>query len=170
MNDRVKLDVARDVVQRLEEAHWLRKRLRGMAIEALVEKAVQDQGPLSEGRIRDLIEFGRIMHAEMAAICTAARRGTPLMGGTLCTTTYPCHECARLIIGAGIRRVVYIDPYPKSQVQTLFGDVVTDDPEGSEGKLLMVPFDGVAPVLFARVFAMSQRDRTIDLDSSSRLS
>jgi cytidine deaminase len=100
------------------------------------------------------------MHAEMAAICTAARRGTAIGGATLYTTTYPCHECARLIIGVGVRRVVYIDPYPKSQVKMLFQRQVTEDPADASGtKVLLVPFEGVGPDLFPYVFQINQRGR-----------
>ncbi|MEJ7655371.1 MAG: deaminase [Chloroflexia bacterium] len=46
------------------------------------------------------------MHAEMSALLDAGRRGVPVQGATLYTTTFPCHNCARHIVGAGIDRVV----------------------------------------------------------------
>ena len=67
----------------------------------------------------DLIEFSRTVHAEMAAIVDAARRGVSVQDCNLYTTTFPCHECAKHIVAAGIRRVVYIEPYPKSQALSL---------------------------------------------------
>lgn len=60
--------------------------------------------------IDDLIEFVRAVHAEMAAITDAARRGIAVAGGVLYVTTFPCHHCARHIVAAGIRRVVYARP------------------------------------------------------------
>lgn len=45
-------------------------------------------------------------HAEANAITNAARVGTPLDGSTLVATHFPCMDCARLIVQAGIRRVV----------------------------------------------------------------
>lgn len=159
-NDRGKLDVVLDVVGRLADAGWLASDRAGVGHRELVSAALAEDGPLRGSRISDLIEFGRIVHAEMAAICTAARRGTSLAGSVLYSTTYPCHECARLIIAAGIRKVVYVDPYPKSQVQMLFADLVTDDPAGAPGsKIQMVPFEGVAPRLFPDVFRINQRER-----------
>jgi dCMP deaminase len=45
-------------------------------------------------------------HAEEKLICMAAQGGTPTLGGTIYTTHYPCASCARMIIQAGITRVV----------------------------------------------------------------
>jgi cytidine deaminase len=73
------------------------------------------------------------------------------------TTTYPCHECARLIIGAGLRRVVYVDPYPKSQVSKMFAREVADSPQ--EGKVSFEPYRGIAPRLYRSVFRMTGRRR-----------
>jgi deoxycytidylate deaminase len=62
----------------------------------------------------NLTEFGRDVHAEMSAIVSAARRGTSTEGAYLYCTTFPCHNCAKHIIAAGIRQVVYVEPYAKS--------------------------------------------------------
>ncbi|WP_300681451.1 deaminase [Nocardioides sp.] len=162
-NDRGKRDVILDVLGRLADDGWLRNDLASQGHHLLAEQALANGGPLRDSRVADLIEFGRIVHAEMAAICSAARRGTPLAGSTLYSTTYPCHECARLIIAAGIQRVVFIDPYPKSQVKMLFGDLVTHDPGDAGGsRVKLVPFDGVAPRLFPEVFRINQRERDSD--------
>lgn len=115
-------------------------------------------GPFSKSRLADLLEFGRILHAEMALICTAARRGTSLADATLYSTTYPCHACARLIIGSGITQVVYIDPYPKSLVPQMYNTEVSED-EQQTNKVAFTAFTGVAPRLFPRVFEMVGRDR-----------
>lgn len=74
------------------------------------------------------------------------------------TTTYPCHECARLIIAAGIGRVVYVDPYPKSQVRAMFRHEVSDS-AGSGSGIPFEPFRGVAPRLYRSVFTMTGRKR-----------
>jgi dCMP deaminase len=47
----------------------------------------------------------RTAHAEQNAIVQAARIGVPLLGATLYCRMTPCANCARSIIGAGIRRV-----------------------------------------------------------------
>lgn len=159
-NDHHKYLVVQDAIQRLDSAGWLSQELSESNPAALATKALSSGGPLEESRVRDLIEFGRIAHAEMAAISTAARRGTPIQGATLYTTTFPCHECARLIIATGISRVVYVDPYPKSQVFDLYGDQVsTAGGSDGNGRLPFVPFHGVSPRLYPSVFAMGGRHR-----------
>lgn len=162
-NDIGKRDVIQDVLRRLKAGGWLAEERATQDDLALVDAAIEKNGPLDGARVTDLIEFGRIAHAEMAAICTAARRGTPLRGSTLYTTTYPCHECARLIIAAGISRVVYIAPYTKSQVRMLFSDLVSHTPVGETTTLVeIVPFEGVAPEMFPIVFRMGDRRRRPD--------
>lgn len=162
-NDVGKRDVIQDVLRRLKAGGWLADFPADLDDVALVDAAIAKDGPLEDARVADLIEFGRIVHAEMAAICTAARRGTPLRGSTLYTTTYPCHECARLIIAAGITRVVYVAPYTKSQVKMLFNDLVSHTPS-TQGRQVVeiVPFEGVAPEMFPIVFRMSGRQRLPD--------
>jgi dCMP deaminase len=52
-----------------------------------------------------------VLHAEANAITKIARSGNNSDGATLYVTTSPCIECAKLIIQAGIKRVVYSDAY-----------------------------------------------------------
>lgn len=161
-NDIGQREVVQDALERLRSAGWISPEYSQVSISELTDRVLRPGGPLEDSRVTDLIEFGRIMHAEMAAICTAARRGTPLRGATLYTTTFPCHECARLIIGAGIGRVVYIDPYPKSQVDLLFSHLISHG-EGLAGveAVEFVPFQGFSPALFAEVFRMRGRSRDL---------
>ena len=48
----------------------------------------------------------RTAHAEANALAQAARTGTSVAGGTLYTTASTCYDCAKLVINAGIARVV----------------------------------------------------------------
>lgn len=162
-NDQQKYMIVQDLLQRLNDAGWFSESTTSKGIEQLTALALDGGGPLRESRVNDLIEFGRIAHAEMAAISTAARRGTPIRGATLYTTTYPCHECARLIIAVGIGEVVYIDPYPKSQVSSMYGSQVdrTGKSPGTADTLPFTPFHGIAPRLFPEVFAMGDRRRDL---------
>lgn len=50
-------------------------------------------------------------HAEQNAICQAACFGVPIEGSTIYVTISPCLTCAKLIINAGIREVVYGGDY-----------------------------------------------------------
>lgn len=52
-----------------------------------------------------------VLHAEANAITKVARSNNSSLGATLYVTASPCMECAKLIIQAGIRRVVYNEPY-----------------------------------------------------------
>lgn len=56
----------------------------------------------------------RTTHAEQNAICEAARMGMSLAGGTLYCQMTPCYTCAKLIINAGIKRVVCTRDYHAS--------------------------------------------------------
>jgi dCMP deaminase len=52
-----------------------------------------------------------VLHAEANAITKVAKSNNSSEGATLYITTSPCMECAKLIIQAGIRRVVFCDSY-----------------------------------------------------------
>jgi deoxycytidylate deaminase len=61
----------------------------------------------------------------------------------LFSTTFPCHMCARHIVSAGIKRVVFLEPYPKSYAEELYADSITFDRLEARIKG-HVPGDGVA--------------------------
>ena len=52
-----------------------------------------------------------VLHAEANAITKVAKSGNSSLGSTLYVTASPCLECSKLIIQAGIKRVVYKDEY-----------------------------------------------------------
>ena len=115
---------------------------------------------MKQTRLLSLIEFGRIVHAEMSALSQAARLGVAVKGATLYTTAFPCHMCMRLVVAAGISRVVYVDPYPKSLASEMYADSITADPDQRDTKLLVEPFRGATWTTFAQVFAGQSRERT----------
>lgn len=53
----------------------------------------------------------RTAHAELNAIANAARAGVPVAGATLYCKFLPCYTCAKMIINAGINRVVAMRDY-----------------------------------------------------------
>lgn len=109
---------------------------------------------LKQTRVRDLIEFSRAVHAEMDAIISVARANkTGLDGATLYCTTFPCHSCARHIVAAGIKRVVYIEPYTKSLALQLHSDAITTS-ETASSKVVFLQYEGVAPKNMIRLFKM----------------
>lgn len=107
---------------------------------------------LKKTPIKGLIEYSRSIHAEMEAIVSAARLGkSGMMGGTLYTTTFPCHNCARHIVAAGIKKVFYIEPYSKSLALNLHSDsisVLSSD----DKKVTFLQYEGVGPSSIIKLF------------------
>lgn len=66
----------------------------------------RDGGDLQNGHC------ARSTHAEQNAIVQAARHGISIEGATLYCTNNPCLACTKLLINAGVRRIVYEDSYP----------------------------------------------------------
>ena len=60
--------------------------------------------------VRDGHEVATV-HAEQNAISDAARRGVSLNGATAYITHFPCINCAKIMIAAGIKRVKYLHDY-----------------------------------------------------------
>ncbi len=65
-------------------------------------------------------ELCRGLHAEQNAIIQAAHLGQSIAGGTLYCTTQPCVICTKMIINAGIKRVVIKESYPDSLAEEMF--------------------------------------------------
>lgn len=57
----------------------------------------------------------RTVHAEAGAIAYAARNGIAVEGATIYCTHSPCLECAKILINAGIRKVIYDQAYRKTE-------------------------------------------------------
>ena len=111
---------------------------------------------ISASKIGETTEYGRMVHAEMNAISDAARLGRSVRDATLYVTTFPCHNCAKHIIACGVSRVVYIEPYPKSRTELLYGDLVSVG-EREERKVEFVHFTGISPSRFVSIFEKSRR-------------
>jgi len=114
---------------------------------------------LKESRISDLTEFGRVVHAEMEALLSCAREGIETVGSTLYCTTFPCHNCAKHLINAGVERVVYVEPYPKSKALELHSDSIDLktqlDTSDSDERVIFEPFTGIGARRFLDLFSMN---------------
>lgn len=69
---------------------------------------LQIQQILKESKIKKITEYGRVVHAEMDALLSCSRSNISTQGATLFVTTFPCHNCAKHIISAGIEKVVLL--------------------------------------------------------------
>jgi cytidine deaminase len=151
-NDERKREIAHDIFGTLSERRMLNTNPNERPEAADVLEAIlrSDLGALTE--------FGRAVHAEMAALLDANRRGAVVLGAKLYATTFPCHNCARHLIAAGVSEVVYVAPYAKSQAFRLHEDAiavaVADPPPG---KVHMRPFVGLAPRAYRAVFEAGAR-------------
>lgn len=70
---------------------------------------LREQLNVPSGKMHELC---RGLHAEQNAIIQAAMKGGGIEGGTLYCTTMPCIICTKMIINAGIKRVVVKESYP----------------------------------------------------------
>jgi deoxycytidylate deaminase len=104
--------------------------------------------------IGDLTEYGRVVHGEMEALMSCARNNISCRGATMYVTTFPCHNCAKHIIAAGVKRVVYIEPYPKSKAFLFYHAEISSKPS-DEKRVIFEPFVGVGPQRFVDLFALS---------------
>jgi dCMP deaminase len=84
----------------------------------------------------DGVTLWYVLHAEANAIMKVARSTNNAHGATLYLTHSPCRECSKLILQAGIRRLVYLDRYK--------------DPSGLEllekGGLLVHRLENIDPI------------------------
>ncbi|HXN23403.1 MAG TPA: anti-phage dCTP deaminase [Candidatus Dormibacteraeota bacterium] len=151
-------EILEKVLDYLKRAQWLNAGKSTLELTQLVELAYDRTQPAipKSAQIRNLIEFGRAVHAEMAALIDAARRGVSVAGCTMYVTTFPCHLCARHIVAAGIKRLVYIEPYAKSRTADLYPDSIAIE-QSSAQKVQFEPFVGVAPKQYMKLFSTVQR-------------
>jgi deoxycytidylate deaminase len=158
-SDRERKAIVADLLNRLSDVDgFLAEEFRKLDGEKRTER-VLGEPHIRDSRVFDIIEYGRVVHAEVAAITGAARRGIPLSGGTLFTTTYPCHDCMRVIVAAGIHRVVYVEPYTKSHGAELQEDSVNVvSIHGRQvGKVSVELFSGISQRRFSDLFSWVHR-------------
>lgn len=152
-----KVSALAEFLCRMKAAGWLADSTKDANPTELAKSIVAGEAKdkFKGSQILSVIEFGRSVHAEMAAITDAGRRGVPLKGSWLYSTTFPCHLCARHIISAGISRVVYIEPYPKSKAHDLYKDSISVNPDQpTVDKVRFEPFVGISPSRFFSLFEL----------------
>jgi len=163
-NDQIKSLFLRDVLARLQRSGWLDDSLAEASEDELLERAMNSS--LRQAELMKVIEYGRSVHAEMAALMDAAKRGIAVEGCTLYTTTFPCHNCAKHIVASGLRRVVYVEPYPKSFAKRLYSDSIWIDGEGGEADAAKAvrfePFVGISYRQYFTLFSTGGAERKVN--------
>jgi len=161
-NQQVKQDMARDALVKLQDS-WLVEKYRKLSAERLSYQALEaTDAPLKGSMISDVIEYGRMVHAEMNAITDAARSRKSTQDSNLYCTTMPCHLCTKLVIASGIKRVVYVQPYAKSLVDELYSDSVAIDQGIQPNKVTFETLKGVTPNGFRIAFRKTSKRKSED--------
>jgi deoxycytidylate deaminase len=117
-----------------------------------------------DSQIMDALEYGRVIHAEMSALTDAARLGISIKGAILYCTTFPCHMCAKHLVAAGLSRIVFLEPYPKSLASDLHADSIRVE-SGDRGKYQNYPFVhfehfyGITPRRYREMFENRRRKK-----------
>lgn len=159
-NEEQKREVVRDLLERLETAEILKLGSKAkMDINDLVDHLTtgnkndkdKTKAALKGAKILDLTEYGRVVHAEMCALCDAARLGRSVHGAILFCTTFPCHNCTKHILAAGVKRVIFMEPYPKSKAKELHSNEIELD-SVNDKKVSFVPFIGISPYRYRDIF------------------
>ncbi len=159
----IKSSMLIELIKIIDQKKWLQDSVSKQGSSTLALDLLKD---LEGTQFLNIGEFSRPVHAEMAALIDAARRGVAVNGHSMYVTTFPCHNCAKHIIAAGIRRVVYLEPYPKSRAFNLYREEIA--PESAEDgdkepanedrdKVAFFAFTGVAPSQYRQLFSMSER-------------
>jgi deoxycytidylate deaminase len=81
-----------EILHILRTNNWLADQKTETDVETLVQSAIfggDDNAILKDAQLMNVLEFGRVVHAEMSAITDAARRGLSVQNATLYCTTFP---------------------------------------------------------------------------------
>lgn len=152
-NDKRKREMLLDIGQKFRKAGLLKDELSDDALlkSRLIERT---DSIIDEAQFMDSLEYGRTVHAEMNALTDAARNGHAVRDCTLFCNTFPCHNCAKHIVASGIKRLVYLRPYPKSYASDLFDDSISIDHSiGRDGRVEFNQFVGIVGPIYERIFS-----------------
>ncbi len=153
----IKTSILKELLERIEKKGWLSANAQEHSSRELAKQLLSD---LKGTQFLNIGEFTRPVHAEMAALIDSARRGVPIDRLTMYVTTFPCHNCAKHIIAAGIQQVIYLEPYPKSRTNVLHPEEVelsSSEYVEHDGKVVFLAYTGIAPRQYNKLFSMATR-------------
>ncbi|MDW8106913.1 MAG: cytidine/deoxycytidylate deaminase family protein [Armatimonadota bacterium] len=87
----------------------------------------------------------RALHAEQNAILQAALNGVSTRGATIYVTHQPCSHCAKMIINAGIQRVVFEGDYPDEFALELFAEAGVQLARYDNGRIIPIDLTPYKP-------------------------
>lgn len=157
--NKIKMFVLEELLERIKSAGWLNENESKKPSDILAEELLEY---LKRTQFLNIGEFSRPVHAEMAALIDSARRGVAVQGLRMYVTTFPCHNCAKHIIAAGLKQVIYLEPYPKSKARELYSEEISSKEWSSQTSQDMVEFiayTGIAPRQYQRLFSMENRGK-----------
>jgi deoxycytidylate deaminase len=156
-----------DVVMRLKQMKLLSRNISDLGEQEIEEKLFgKGMETIKDAQILDTSEYGRPLHGEMCALMDAARLGHAVKDQVLYVTTFPCHNCAKHIVGSGLSEVYYLQPYAKSEASLLYPDSISTDTDGMpEGHIPFRQFTGITP---RRYFQFFEKERLKDSEGHLR--
>jgi deoxycytidylate deaminase len=156
----------RDFKRGRDSNDYRKREIFGEIAELIAAKANSAQllrkQKVRDSQLMDALEYSRVVHAEMSALTDAARCGRGVKDAVLYCTTFPCHMCAKHIVAAGISKVVFLEPYPKSLAFDLHADSLQVE-GGDRGHYDSFPavqfehFYGVSPRRYREIFERGKR-------------
>ncbi|TCL94038.1 deoxycytidylate deaminase [Rhizobium sp. PP-WC-2G-219] len=156
-NQSRKIQILHDLVERMSIAGFFCSEIKNQGNAIAQLRYILENDSIKESKVMDIIEFGRMIHAEMSAITDAARLGRSVKNSILYCTTFPCHICAKHIVASGVRQVYFLEPYPKSYATDLHSDSITFDELEAQHKVLFTPFKGISPRRYRDIFEKKSR-------------
>lgn len=98
---KIKISALAELLEKIKGKGWLNDAACSEQSKILARKLLPE---LKRTQFMNIGEFMRPVHAEMAALIDSARRGVAVHGLSMYVTTFPCHNCAKHIIAAGLNR------------------------------------------------------------------
>src|SRR5262245_55492649 len=95
VNERRRDQILFDFIRRMSDSRLLAKNVESRGSMEKRVKYVRGKKLMKESQLMDILEFGRMIHAEMSAISDDARLGRETKETILFSTTFPCHICAK---------------------------------------------------------------------------
>ena len=145
-NEIIRNEIAQSILDEIINNESLSENLKETRSQDVIKEI------LKKSTLKDLTEFSRALHAEMECLLSAGRNGNSVVGGTMYVTTFPCHNCAKHIVASGLKKVIYIEPYPKSRASELHEDSISLDIEKPK-HVQFLPFIGLGPRKYFDLFS-----------------